>query len=515
MHNNYYLLRQLVPALAHRLQGAVLMECFSQDKDELILSFETPAGGFFIKAGLGADFSCLSFPKNFERARRNSVDLFEQLPGLRFEGAYQYNNERSFRLNFGEVTAMLFKMHGNKSNLLLIQNGRVTDLFKSKLQADRALLPEQLDRTIDWSFGYFLQHRDRPRETYFTFGKLVWRYLEVMGFSSLTPEDQWKKLNTVRTELERGVCYITLIDELPYLSLVPFGKIVSTFHDPIEALNSFYRSFVQLRALGAEKRKFLSGLQQQHARLAAWLRTNLARLESIHEHSHYRLWADIIMANLDKIPTGSSSVVLNDFYHGDSPVEIKLKPGLSPQKNAEVYYKKARNQSMEVSHLERMIRERKARYEEIGLVMARIKATTTLKELRHVSGEAAVSPEKKDGPALPYKEHSLMGFRIWVGRSAQANDQLLQQYTSKDDLWLHARDVSGSHVIVKHQAGKKFPAAVIERAAQLAAFHSKRKNESLCPVIFTPRKYVRKRKGDPAGTVVVDREEVIMVVPEG
>ncbi|HLT71447.1 MAG TPA: NFACT RNA binding domain-containing protein, partial [Cyclobacteriaceae bacterium] len=99
--------------------------------------------------------------------------------------------------------------------------------------------------------------------------------------------------------------------------------------------------------------------------------------------------------------------------------------------------------------------------------------------------------------------------------SAQANDQLLQKYSSKDDLWLHARDVSGSHVIVKHQAGKKFPGAVIERAAQLAAFHSKRKNESLCPVILTPRKYVRKRKGDPAGTVVVDREEVIMVVPAG
>ena len=59
-----------------------------------------------------------------------------------------------------------------------------------------------------------------------------------------------------------------------------------------------------------------------------------------------------------------------------------------------------------------------------------------------------------------------MGFRILVGRNAQANDQLLQQYTSKEDMWLHARDVSGSHVIIKHQAGKKFPGPVIERAAQ-------------------------------------------------
>jgi predicted ribosome quality control (RQC) complex YloA/Tae2 family protein len=108
-----------------------------------------------------------------------------------------------------------------------------------------------------------------------------------------------------------------------------------------------------------------------------------------------------------------------------------------------------------------------------------------------------------------------MGFRILVGRSAEANDTLLQQYTAKDDLWLHARDVPGSHVIIKHQSGNKFPRPVVERAAQLAAFHSKRRNENLCAVIFVPRKYVRKRKGDPAGTVHVDREEVILVVPAG
>lgn len=515
VHNNYYFLRQLTVALDHRLQGAVVMECFSQNKDELILSFETPAGGFFIKATLGADFSCLSFPQNFERARRNSVDLFEQLQGLRFEGVYQYHNERSFRLNFGENTEVLFKMHGNKSNVLLIQRGNIISLFRSRLHGDTALVPEQLDRTIDWSYEHFLKHRDRFRETYFTLGKLVWKYLEAGDFSSLPAEDQWQQLEAVRAELEVGVYYITLIDESPYFSLIPFGNIVATFHDPIVALNSFYRSFVQLRALVAEKRKLLSGLQQQHARLTAWLLTNRERLESIREDNRYRLWADIIMANLDKVPPGKPSVVLDDFYRDNTPVEIKLKPDLSPQKNAEIYYKKARNQSIEASHLERMIQEREAQREGVGLAMARAKEIKTLKELRLVSGSATGSSGKKDGPALPYKEHSLMGFRIWVGRSAQANDQLLQQYASKEDLWLHARDVSGSHVIVKHQAGKKFPVPVIERAAQLAAFHSKRKNESLCPVIFTPRKYVRKRKGDPAGTVVVDREEVIMVVPKG
>jgi predicted ribosome quality control (RQC) complex YloA/Tae2 family protein len=106
-----------------------------------------------------------------------------------------------------------------------------------------------------------------------------------------------------------------------------------------------------------------------------------------------------------------------------------------------------------------------------------------------------------------------MNYKIWIGKNAQHNDTLTLKYSFKEDLWLHAKDVPGSHVLVKYQSGKKFPKEVIERAAQLAAYNSKRKTDSLCPVAFTPKKHVRKRKGDPAGAVVVEREEVILVEP--
>ena len=115
---------------------------------------------------------------------------------------------------------------------------------------------------------------------------------------------------------------------------------------------------------------------------------------------------------------------------------------------------------------------------------------------------------------MPYHEFEYHGFKIWVGKNAVSNDQLTFKHSYKEDLWLHVRDVAGSHVIIKYQSGKPFPKNVIERAAQLAAYNSKRKNDSLCPVAYTPRKYVRKRKGDPAGAVIVEREEVIMVEPK-
>src|SRR3989337_1972439 len=92
VHNNFYFLRQLSSALESTLNGAVISECFSQSKDELILRLETPTGSFLVKASLLPSFSCVSFAENFQRARKNSVDLFPKLTGGRVSGIRQFNN---------------------------------------------------------------------------------------------------------------------------------------------------------------------------------------------------------------------------------------------------------------------------------------------------------------------------------------------------------------------------------------------------------------------------------------
>ena len=116
-------------------------------------------------------------------------------------------------------------------------------------------------------------------------------------------------------------------------------------------------------------------------------------------------------------------------------------------------------------------------------------------------------------PESLFKKFTINGFDILVGKNAKNNDLLTKSYSHKEDLWLHARDVAGSHVLIKYKSGVKFPKNVIEKAAQLAAYYSKRKSDSLCPVIVTPKKYVRKAKKAKDGEVVVEREEVILVKP--
>lgn len=117
----------------------------------------------------------------------------------------------------------------------------------------------------------------------------------------------------------------------------------------------------------------------------------------------------------------------------------------------------------------------------------------------------------KSNVVNPWRVFRLDNLEVWIGKHAQGNDELLRR-AHKDDLWLHARGVTGSHVLVRN-AGKKMSQPQLEKAAAWAAFYSKGRSEQLCPVSYTERKYVRKPKGAAAGAVLMEREKVIIVAP--
>jgi len=127
MQTNYYFLRQLSKKLSTELTGLVLAECFSQEKDEILLGFCSEGKQwrdqkeFYIKGVLHPDFACLVFPKDFKRAGRNSVNLFKEIIDLKVLSIRQFENERAFALYFENNFVLLFKMYGNRSNIILFK----------------------------------------------------------------------------------------------------------------------------------------------------------------------------------------------------------------------------------------------------------------------------------------------------------------------------------------------------------------------------------------------------------
>jgi predicted ribosome quality control (RQC) complex YloA/Tae2 family protein len=122
-------------------------------------------------------------------------------------------------------------------------------------------------------------------------------------------------------------------------------------------------------------------------------------------------------------------------------------------------------------------------------------------------------PESNSKPSL-FKEFDFENYTILVGRNSKNNDVLTFQHAHKEDIWLHAKGVSGSHVIVKRKGSGGIPEPVINRAAELAAYFSKAKSSSMVLVMYTERKFVRKFKSALPGQVIVEKEHTILVEPK-
>ena len=527
MHTNYYFLRQLAPALSYQLTGLSFMECFSQDRDEVVLVFAEAKGKinyykpFYIKATLRPDFSGLYFPVDVHRARTNSVDLFgavtetETGSGRAVLGVRSFLNERCLGITLADGYTMVFKFFGNRPNLLSFQKDEVTDLFNHNLTTDNQLRLSQFDRPIDQSYPAYQAAEFTIRNVFPTFGKAA------------PKTNDWPAVQETLRLLEQPRYYLTRIDHKPTLWLVPPPETnspeqsVQEFDDPIEAANRFYVAYNGLSVFEREKADLLRLLDKRRRRAAALIDANMQRLMARDEGASHEEVGHILMANLHDIPTSAGvpspgQVTLHDLYR-DQPITIKLKPDLNPQKNAENFYRKAKNEKIEEQHLTDQVTNREAEIQRIDQYTRELADVKTLKELRRYIKQHNLHGHEAapvDGAAAPlFKEIMHEGFRILIGRNAKNNDLLTKKFTYKDDLWLHARDVAGSHVVIKYQSGKTFPKSVIERAAELAAWYSKRRTDSLCPVTVTPKKFVRKPKGLAEGQVIVEKEDVVMVVP--
>ncbi|MDQ3291047.1 MAG: NFACT RNA binding domain-containing protein, partial [Bacteroidota bacterium] len=423
--------------------------------------------------------------------------------------------ERSFYLALSNQKALLFKLFGNRSNIVYFEQNQAQSLFHKKFPKDIELDLQQLHRHLKPNEADFLVNLPAPEKVYPTFGDLPGIYLKTKNYGSASPEQKWDLIQEVKNDLENPTAFFVIkLNNQTRLSLLPLGEIKKEFDSPILALKEFVQTYLAESGFERSYRQAHQNLTRKHQAATQSLRQIQARLKALQTEASYAQTADVIMANLTTIPPRAESVVLFDFYQ-DKEREFKLKATESPQKYAERLYKKSKNQQIEVTQLQERLQEKEEELLQLEIALQELASITdykTLKTFVKEHAETVASPQAVE--EKPFRVFQTNGFQILVGKSAQNNDVLTQQFTFKEDLWLHAKDVSGSHVVIKYQAGKTFPEPVIHKAAQLAAYYSKRKTDSLCPVLYTPKKFVRKPKGAAPGQVVVEREKVLLVKPE-
>ncbi len=233
-----------------------------------------------------------------------------------------------------------------------------------------------------------------------------------------------------------------------------------------------------------------------------------------------KIKGELITAFAHKIQKGNRVVALPNYYQDNAPLEIELKPELSPHANAQRYFKKYHKKKKAQKHLKRQIAltRRETRYLEEA--MHYLEEANNLQELLELEAEfkeTGIIPirRKKSGADIRSNPHQFKtsdGRTILVGRNNRQNEDLFRK--AKDhDLWFHTREIPGSHVIIKTEK-RDVKDHDLLRAASLAAFFSRGKQDSKVAVDYTEVKNIKKPKGSPLGFVHYENYQTILAPPQ-
>lgn len=291
-------------------------------------------------------------------------------------------------------------------------------------------------------------------------------------------------------------------------------------------LESFYADRGRMERVRQRSGDLLHLLASSSGRIARKLVYQREELIQCGDREQFKQKGDLINANLYHIRQGDSKARVENFYDNGAELDIELDPRLSPTQNAQRYYALYRKADTAEKHLNQLIvqgEEELVYLDSVFDALSRADGEAELDAIRqelrgsgYLRRISRPAPGKKPAKAqkIPYLRYrSSGGYLILCGRNNQQNDRLTTKEAEKQDLWLHAQKIPGSHVIIRG-AGEEIPDATLEEAAVIAAYHSKGRSSSKVPVDYTRVRHVRKPGGAKPGMVIYETHETILVEPD-
>lgn len=265
-------------------------------------------------------------------------------------------------------------------------------------------------------------------------------------------------------------------------------------------------------------------VRQQTEKMEKKAGLQLAAIREVEEAEHYRLWGELLTANLYTLAPGKKAEVAN-YYHPDTPkVVIPLEENLSVLENAQQYFKKyqkAKNAAQktrplyaqtqnELNYLYSLANslENAATEQEVNEIKEELQEAGYLKSVPSKKGKPVQATTSSPSKAV------IDGWEIYFGRNNKQNDFLVTKIARGEDLWFHTKDIPGSHVLIKNPKAATVPPPILEKAALLAAYHSKARFSTNVPVDYTLKKHVWKPKGARPGMVHYENQRTLYVTPE-
>ena len=544
MVNTFYTLHALAREWTADLAGCVVGDVFSQARGELTIALTDSDHEWMLRVSTQAPFYFVFRSAGYNKARRNVATLFEDAFDRRVEAVRTAARDRMLFLDLDDGSRFQIVLFGPRANVFLVDgDGRIAEAFQSdaesKGQPAPTPRPAPSVETVDAFETRWRNDRKKTVQAVTAALPLFDRTLaaEVMHRAAVACDAPGECSDAdrralfdaavaLRRELENPTPRIywrgRFAEVLALASLHHLADLrEERFETVDEAVGVFVRRTLGQRRFRAAYDPLEKALAKAHADLHRRTERMLDELARESRADRYERWGHLLMASAATVPPRADEASLPDLFADHALVTIPLDPAQSAVENAQRYYAKARRTRQARAHAEARLLDAEQQAAQAADLLERLRRIESYSDLTTFKkAEAKALAAFVSGPAggperLPFRRFALdNGYEVWVGRNAKQNDVLTFRHARKYDLWMHARGVGGSHVVLRLPNRHAQPGRpVLEQAAAIAAHFSKAQGSSLVPVMVAPRKYVRKPKGAAPGAVVVEREEVLLVEP--
>ena len=548
--------RAMVRELQDRILLGKIEKVYQPEADELVFHIHTKNGNVKLLASAGSAHARVCFitenPVNPPAPLAFCMLLRKHLQGGRITEITQKDSERIIEisletlneLGFTMSKKLIFEIMGKHSNIVLmdIASGKIIDSIKRvsfDVNRVRQILPGMIYQYPPAQDKIpFLEISAEQLEALPADGKAILR--SVGGIAPAFAEELALRTGKARSDFMSGImtavespshgesrAYLdesgAPIDFYPVpLSELEESCTVQHFDDLSSAME-FYFGKKESSNQGRQKShgliRSVNALLDKMYLKKKRLSEDLLKAENSED---LRLYGELLTANIHLIQPGMKSVEVTNYYDG-STLTIPLDVKLSPSKNAQHYFKKYGKSKTAIKEKQIQLDENEAEIKYLESVLSFLENTDDVAEIESIRAElvetgyvrrrrqAGGFKEKKYKPA-PYRYTLSNGMSVLVGRNNKENDILTFKTAGNKDLWLHTKDIPGSHVIVQ-SGGVELDEEAVWEAAAIAAYHSKARTSENVPVDYVPIKYIKKPAGAKPGMVIFTNNRTVYVNP--
>lgn len=481
---------------------------------------------------------CMVLRKYLEGSILLSIEQMENDRVIQF--AFSSRNE----LGDLEHILLIVELMGRHSNIILLnqETNKIIDVVKhvgASQNSYRLLLPgvayiapPSQDKVNPWNVTTtklfdLLNTTDNLsasfiQDTFQGFGKDTAGELEQR--LNRTKHDTLSEWQSFMTQLTTGLSpTFSRWKNKEFFTPIPFvtlGDDISSFDTLSTLLDAYYEGKAERDRVKQQAGELIRKVKNDQSKIKNKIKKLQRSLDDADNAEIFRIKGELLTTFIHQIPRGAKNITLDNYYEDNAPITISLNEALSPSQNAQKYFQRYQKLKNGVNVVKEQLE--KSRYELLylesvasQLELASPKDVELIRE--ELISERYIKPKmnrkKKKQPKLSKPESFLStnGTTILVGKNNLQNDALTLKTAQKTDVWLHAKNIPGSHVIIKDSHPSD---DTLYEAAILAAYYSKYRLSSQVPVDYVQVRHVKKPNGAKPGYVIYENQQTLFVTPD-